>query len=51
MVELLRYGHFLAVPILLRPPYYVPVTFLITCAITFWLVALTQRVPGLQRIV
>lgn len=51
VVELLRYAYFLAVPVLLRPPYYVPVTFLITCAITFSLVALMQRVPGLQRIV
>lgn len=51
VVELLRYGYFLAMPILLRPPYYVPVTFLVTCAITFPLVALIRRVPGLQRIV
>lgn len=51
VVELLRYGYFLAMPDLLRPPYYVPVTFLITCAITFGIVALMQRVPGLQRIV
>lgn len=51
VVELLRYGYFLAVPILLRPPYYVPVTFLLTCAATFGFVALMQRVPGLQRIV
>jgi surface polysaccharide O-acyltransferase-like enzyme len=51
VVELLRYGYFLAMPILLRPPYYIPVTLLLTCAITFSLVALMQRVPGLQRIV
>ncbi|MEQ1793072.1 MAG: acyltransferase family protein [Nitrospira sp.] len=51
VVELLRYGYFLAVPILLRPPYYVPVTFLVTGLLTFGLVALMQRVPGLQRIV
>ncbi|MDP3089196.1 MAG: acyltransferase family protein [Nitrospira sp.] len=51
VVELLRYGYFLAVPILLRPPYYVPITFLATCAITFCLVMLMQRVPGLRRIV
>ena len=51
VVELLRYGYFLAVPVLLRPPYYVPVTFFITCAITFSLVILMQRVPGLRRIV
>jgi len=51
VVELLRYGYFVAVPILLRPPYYVPVTFAITCAVTFPLVALMQRVPGLRRIV
>ncbi|OQW62854.1 MAG: hypothetical protein BVN29_18165 [Nitrospira sp. ST-bin5] len=51
VVELLRYGYFLAVPILLRPPYYVPVTLFLTCAITFSLVALMQQVPGLRRIV
>jgi len=51
VVELLRYAYFLAVPILLRPPYYVPVTLLLTCAITFSLVALMQQVPGLRRIV
>ena len=51
VVELLRYGYFLAVPILLRPPYYVPVTFFVTCLLTFGLVALIQRVPGLRRIV
>lgn len=51
VVELLRYGYFLAAPVLLLPPYYVPVTFLLTCGITFSLVALLQRVPGLQRIV
>jgi surface polysaccharide O-acyltransferase-like enzyme len=51
VVELLRYGYFLAVPILLRPPYYVPVTFLLTCAVTFTLVALMRRMPGLRRIV
>jgi hypothetical protein len=51
VVELLRYAYFLAVPVLLRPPYYVPVTFFITCAVTFSLVALMQRVPGLRRIV
>ena len=51
VVELLRYGYFHMTPTLLRPPYYVPVTFLITCAITFPLVTLMQRVPGLRRIV
>lgn len=51
VVELLRYGYFLAMPILLRPPYYIPVTLLLTCAITFSLVALMQQVPGLRRIV
>ncbi len=51
VVELLRYAYFVAAPILLRPPYYVPITFLLTCAITFPLVALMQRVPGLRRIV
>jgi len=51
VVELLRYGYFLTVPILLRPPYYVPITFFATCALTFGLVTLMQRVPGLQRIV
>ena len=51
VVELLRYGYFLAMPGLLSPPYYVPVTFLVTCLLTFGLVAFMQRVPGLQRIV
>lgn len=51
VVELLRYGYFLAAPILLRPPYYIPLTFLITCALTFGLVALMQGLPGLRRIV
>ena len=51
VVELLRYGYFLAMPILLRPPYYIPVTLLLTCGITFSLVALMQQVPGLRRIV
>lgn len=51
VVELLRYAYFLALPVLLRPPYYVPVTFFATCLLTFGLVALMQRVPGLQRIV
>ena len=51
VVELLRYGYYLAMPDLLRPPYYVPITFLLTCGITFGLVTLMRRVPGLQRIV
>jgi surface polysaccharide O-acyltransferase-like enzyme len=51
VVELLRYGYFLTVPILLRPPYYVPITFFATCALTFSLVTLMRRIPGLQRIV
>jgi surface polysaccharide O-acyltransferase-like enzyme len=51
VVELLRYGYFLSAPILLRPPCYVPVTFLLTCVLTFGLVALIHRVPGLRRIV
>ncbi|MCC6139393.1 MAG: acyltransferase family protein [Nitrospira sp.] len=51
VVELLRYGYFVAAPVLLRPPYYVPLTFLLTSAITFPLVALMQRAPGLRRIV
>jgi surface polysaccharide O-acyltransferase-like enzyme len=51
VVELLRYGYFLSMPILLHPPYYIPVTFLATCALTFGLVMLMQRVPGLRRLV
>ncbi len=51
VVETLRYGYYQAFPILLRPPYYVPVTFVATCFLTFGLIALMQKVPGLQRIV
>jgi len=51
VVELLRYGYFHLVPILLRPPYYVPVTFFMTCILTFGLIALMHQVPGLRRIV
>jgi surface polysaccharide O-acyltransferase-like enzyme len=51
VVELLRYGYFIWVPSLLYPPYYVPTTFLLTCAIAFPLIALTRRVPGLKSIV
>ncbi|HSN05380.1 MAG TPA: acyltransferase family protein [Nitrospira sp.] len=51
VVELLRYGYFLSAPILLSPPYYVPITFLATCALTFGLIALLQKIPGLRRIV
>jgi surface polysaccharide O-acyltransferase-like enzyme len=51
VVELLRYGYYHAVPILLRSPYYVPVTFALTCILTGTLVAVMQKVPGLRRIV
>lgn len=51
VVELLRYVYYHFVPILLRPPYYVPVTFLVTCILTFSVVALMHQVPGLRRIV
>ena len=51
VVELLRYAYYVAAPMLLHPPYYIPVTFLATCILTFGLVALMHRVPGLRRIV
>ena len=51
VVELLRYGYFAWSPSLLRPPYYIPITFLLTCALAFPLIALLQRVPGFKRIV
>ncbi|HEX6950610.1 MAG TPA: acyltransferase family protein [Nitrospira sp.] len=51
VVELLRYGYFVWSPSLLLPPYYIPLTFLLTCALAFPLIALMQRVPGLKRIV
>ena len=51
VVELLRYGYFVSSPNLLRPPYYIPVTFFLTCALVFPLIALMQLVPGLKRIV
>jgi surface polysaccharide O-acyltransferase-like enzyme len=51
VVEILRYGYYHTVPILLLPPYYVPVTFVATCVLTFGLIALMQQVPGLRRIV
>ena len=51
VVELLRYGYFVWSPSLLRPPYYIPVTFLLTCAFAFPLIALMQLVPGLKRLV
>jgi surface polysaccharide O-acyltransferase-like enzyme len=51
VVELLRYGYYVSAPLLLSPPYYVPVTFLATCILTFGLVALMHQVPGLRRIV
>lgn len=51
VVETLRYGYYHTIPILLRPPYYVPVTFVATCVLTFGLIVLMQRVPGLRRIV
>ncbi len=51
VVELLRYGYYHAVPILLRPPYYIPVTFIATGILTCGLIVLMQKVPGLRRIV
>lgn len=51
VVELLRYGYFIWIPSLLHPPYYVPMTFLLTCAIAFPFIALMRQVPGLKRIV
>jgi surface polysaccharide O-acyltransferase-like enzyme len=51
VVELLRYGYDQAMPILLRPPYYVPVTFVATVLLTGGVIAAMQRVPGLRRIV
>jgi len=51
VVETLRYGYYYTLPILLSPPYYIPITFIATCIVTFGLIALVQRVPGMQRIV
>lgn len=51
VVELLRYGYYKVCPIMFRPLYYVPLTFVFTSAITFGLVALMQKIPGLRRIV
>lgn len=51
VVELLRYGYDQAMPILLRPPYYVPVTFVATVLLTSGAIAAMQQVPGLRRIV
>lgn len=51
VVELLRYGYYKAWPIMLRPLYYVPLTFVFTSVIAFALVAVMQKIPGLRRIV
>lgn len=51
VVEILRYGYYYTIPILLSPPYYIPVTFVATCVLTFGLIALMQQFPGLRRIV
>lgn len=51
VVEILRHGYHTKFPIMFQPHYYIPLTFLATCILTFGLVALMQRVPGLQRIV
>lgn len=51
VVELLRYGYYKVFPIMLLPLYYVPLTFVFTSVITFGLVALMQKVPGLRRAV
>jgi surface polysaccharide O-acyltransferase-like enzyme len=51
VVEILRYGYYHTIPILLSPPYYIPVTFGATCVLTFGLIALMQQFPGLRRIV
>jgi surface polysaccharide O-acyltransferase-like enzyme len=49
--EILRYGYYHTIPILLLPPYYIPVTFAATCVLTFGLIALMQQVPGFRRVV
>ena len=51
IVEVLRYGYFHQFPVLLTAPYYIPVTFVATCVLTFGCIALIQTVPGLRRIV
>jgi len=51
VVELLRYGYYKTIPILLHPPYYVPVTFIATAVLTCGLIAFMQKIPGLRRIV
>lgn len=51
VVELLRYAYYKSAPLLLLPPYYVPVTLTMTCLLTFGLVALLQNIPGARRIV
>lgn len=51
VVELLRYGYYHTIPILLRSPYYVPVTFVATCILTCGLIAFIQKVPALRRTV
>jgi len=51
VVELLRYGYFHTMPSLLAPPFYIPVTLILTCLLTFPLIALMQRIPGLRRII
>jgi|SRR5215467_4506232 len=51
VVELLRYAYIFFLPALLSPPYYVPITFLLTCFLTGSLVVLIRKTPGLRRIV
>lgn len=51
VVELLRYAYVFFLPALLSPPYYVPITFLLTCVLTGGFVVLIRKTPGLRRIV
>jgi hypothetical protein len=39
------------IPILLRSRYYVPLTFVATCVLTFGLIALMQQVPRMRWVV
>jgi len=51
VVELLRHVYHTRLPIMFQPHYYIPLTFLATCVLTFGLIALLQHIPGLRRIV
>jgi surface polysaccharide O-acyltransferase-like enzyme len=51
IVDLLRHGYHTTMPGMFHPLYYIPVTFVVTIALTFTWVALMQKVPFLRRVI